>query len=230
MLVLSFALPIGLGIGFGSDVLSMCASVVSAVVSLLFTKAKLEACFLVFVSSALYVAVTWRAKLFGDVGYYLIGIIPVQVYTLISWLKHKSTSKDTVNIANVNKREVLLIILSQVVLSMPYYFILQALGSKHLITSTFAMVVGIIAPILQARRYFVFYIFWILKDFASISIWILTLVTINTPDVPPMLTLAFLFLIFDCYGIISWLRIKQRQNYKDNQNTLQQGQVDIIAQ
>ena len=205
LLIASFVAPIVVGAIFKSDILEITTSIVALLVAVLFAKAKIEGYFLLFLSLTLYAIVSWRARLYGEFIDQIILTLPVAIFGVVNWLRNKfdDTRKGkVVKITHTHWIEIALLILSQIIMGVGYYFVLRAFNTNLLLLSTICVAVAFMGTYLTARRSdFVPYV-WILSDFALIALWAF---------VGAMVILPIVYVIIDTYSIINWRRLKKCQ-------------------
>ena len=138
--------------------------------------------------------------------------LPLMIVGLINWLKHQDNT-NTVIIKEITKKELILVLLSQIVMFFGYYYLLKAFNTNNLLVSTFSVMASIIATYLTARRCEHGFIGFIINDIILIVLWGIPVIN-GELNIIPVLICPVLLLINDIYGVYNWKRIK------DNQKTL----------
>ena len=119
----------------------------------------------------------------------------------------------SINILDMNiSKEILLIVvlLSQVVMFLGYYYLLKIFNTNNLLVSTFSIVASIIATYLTARRSEYGFIGFIINDLILIVLWSIPVIN-GESNLIPVLLCPVLLLINDIYGVYNWKRIKKKQ-------------------
>ena len=128
---------------------------------------------------------------------------------LVNWLKHQDNT-NTVIIKEITIKELLLVLLSQAIMFVGYYFLLKVFNTNNLLVSTFSIVASIIATYLTARRSEYGFIGFIINDIILIALWSIPVVKGNMTIIPVLLC-PILLLINDIYGVYNWKKIKSTQ-------------------
>ena len=71
---------------------------------------------------------------------------------IISWLRHQDKEDDVVIINTLSKKEIILVIGSQLFLFWAYYFLLKMFNTDLLILSSCSIVTSVLASYFEARR------------------------------------------------------------------------------
>lgn len=91
-----------------------------------------------------------------------------------------------------------------------FYFILKAFNTANLFVSTVSVATSFIAVYLTFRRSPYFALAYVANDVVLITLW--TLAALKNPSYWSVCICFVAFLVNDCYGFISWKRIKNRQS------------------
>ncbi|MDR0462072.1 MAG: nicotinamide riboside transporter PnuC [Christensenellaceae bacterium] len=205
--------PVTVGVIFKSWVIEIIANIILVMVALLFAKAKIESYFLGFVSSTLYAIVSYRTHLYGEVVVSLALLLPVCIYGAFNWLRNKFNDNrkgQVVKIVRLRWFELLLLVLSQVIMGVGYYFMLKAFNTDLLLISTFSIATSFMATYLAARRCSVALFAWFVNDFVVLGIWIMIVIN-GVASSAVMIVMPCMYLISDTYGIFQWAKLKKSQ-------------------
>lgn len=177
--------------------------------ALLLAKGK-YACYIIgIISTFFYAAVSYSNHYYGEVIIALCCTLPLTILGLVNWLRHLD-SKKVVIIKDITTKEILLLVASQAIMAVGYYYLLDAFGTSNLLVSTISISVSLIATYLEARRSEYGFVGYILNDIILIVLW-------GIPFISGDVTLAtawlcpILLLVNDIYGVNNWKKIKQRQ-------------------
>lgn len=180
--------------------------------ALLLAKGKF-ACYIVgIVSTFFYAFVSYSNSYYGEVIIAMCCTLPLMIVGLINWLKHQDNT-NTVIIKEITEKELILVLLSQVVMFFGYYYLLKAFNTNNLLVSAFSVMASVIATYLTARRCEHGFIGFIINDIILIVLWGIPVIN-GELNIIPVLICPVLLLINDIYGVYNWKRIK------DNQKTL----------
>lgn len=177
--------------------------------ALLLAKGK-YACYIIgIISTFFYAYVSYSNSYYGEVIIAMLCTLPLMVIGLINWLKHQDNT-NTVIIKEITKKELIVVLLSQVVMFLGYYYLLKIFNTNNLLVSTFSIVASIIATYLTARRSEYGFIGFIINDLILIVLWSIPVIN-GESNLIPVLLCPVLLLINDIYGVYNWKRIKNKQ-------------------
>ena len=177
--------------------------------ALLLAKGK-YACYIIgIISTFFYAYVSYSNSYYGEVIIAMLCTLPLMVIGLINWLRHQDDTK-TVIIKEITKKELIVVLLSQVVMFLGYYYLLKIFNTNNLLVSTFSIVASIIATYLTARRSEYGFIGFIINDLILIVLWSIPVIN-GESNLIPVLLCPVLLLINDIYGVYNWKRIKNKQ-------------------
>ena len=178
--------------------------------ALLLAKGKYSCYIIGIISTFFYSYVSYTNSYFGEVIISMCCTLPLMIIGLINWLKHQD-STNTVIIKEITKKELILVLLSQLVLFYGYYYLLKIFNTSNLIVSSLSIVASLIATYLTARRSEYGFIGFIINDLILIVLWG-TLVIQGNLSIIPVLLCPVLLLINDIYGAYNWKKLKNIQN------------------
>ena len=177
--------------------------------ALLLAKGKYSCYIIGIISTFFYAYVSYSNSYYGEVIIAMCCTLPLMIIGLINWLKHQDNT-NTVIIKEITRKELLLVLLSQVVMFAGYYYLLKIFNTNNLLVSTFSIVASIIATYLTARRSEYGFVGFIINDIILITLWSIPVITGNC-NLIPVLLCPVLLLINDIYGVYNWRRIKNKQ-------------------
>jgi nicotinamide mononucleotide transporter PnuC len=177
--------------------------------ALLLAKGK-YACYIIgIVSTFFYAFVSYSNSYYGEVIIAMCCTLPLMIVGLVNWLKHQDNT-NTVVIKEISKKELIIVLLSQTIMFIGYYYLLKVFNTNNLLVSTFSIVASIIATYLTARRSEYGFVGFIINDIILITLWSIPVVGGNT-NLIPVLLCPILLLINDIYGVYNWKKIKNKQ-------------------
>ena len=180
--------------------------------ALLLAKGKFSCYIVGIISTFFYAFVSYSNSYYGEVIIAMCCTLPLMIVGLINWLKHQDNT-NTVIVKTITQKELILVLLSQIVMFFGYYYLLKAFNTNNLLVSTFSVVASVIATYLTARRCEHGFIGFIINDLILIILWSIPVIN-GELNIIPVLICPVLLLINDIYGVYNWKRIK------DNQKTL----------
>lgn len=184
--------------------------------ALLLAKGKYSCYIVGIISTFFYAFVSYSNSYYGEVIIAMCCTLPLMVMGLINWLKHQDDT-NIVIIKEITKKELILVLLSQAVMFIGYYYLLKSFNTNNLLVSTFSIVASIIATYLTARRSEYGFIGFIINDIILIILWSIPVLKGNTNIIPVLLCPVLLF-INDTYGVYNWKKIKNKQATKNTNN------------
>ena len=214
-LVLAFVVPVSLGVIFQSSLLQISASSVTMIASLLFAKARIEGFVVSLIGMALFGIVAFNNRLFGEVGVLILFGLPAQIAGVISWRKALNKTGDNklakIQIRRTSLKEITILVLICVVLSIGLYFLLAAIDTNLLLLSTISVVFTVFGTILMIRRSHLGTLGFALNDVSNFLLW-LTIVLLGDITAIVMIVQPIMLLINNTYGVFEWhkmLRIQE---------------------
>lgn len=194
-----------------SNYINFITSLIGVTALIFMSKANPFAHVLFIIFSILYAYVSFTYSYYGEVFNFLCLTMVLSVVSLVSWIKnpYKNNSVET-KIENTRKKDILIITLLSVIVTIIFYFILKYFGTSNLIISTFSVATNFFAAALAIRRSPYFALAYVINDFILIILWFLaTLTDISYISVTVYFCISF---INDVYIFISWLRLKKKQS------------------
>ena len=195
----------------GRNYLTLLASL-TGVTSLIFNaKGNPIGQLLMVLFSLLYGIISYSFNYYGEMITYLGMTMPMAVFALISWLKNPyKNNKFEVKVNSINKKEILLMCLGAVIITVLFYFVLLHFDTANLIHSTLSVTTSFVAVYLTSRRSPLFALAYALNDIVLIVLWIMASMYNICYISVVVCFIAFLF--NDIYGFICWQKMKLRQS------------------
>ncbi len=191
--------------------LTLAASVIGGTSLILNAKGNPFGQFLMIVFSVLYGMISLRCAYYGEMITYLGMTAPMALFSLISWLRHPfKGNKSEVAVNRLNRKEIGVIILATIGITVIFYFILEAFHTANIIPSTISVATSFLAVFLTFRRSAYFAVGYAANDIVLIVLWVLA--AIENSTYVSVVICFITFLANDIYGYISWRKMDQRQN------------------
>lgn len=182
------------------------------ITALLMSKGKVESYFVEFVSVFFYGIVSYNQGYYGELIITVFLTFPIMIIGIISWLRHQD-KEDTVIISSLSKKEITIVLLSQLVLFWIYYFLLKLFNTDLLVISTISVVTSVLASYFEARRSELSLFCYIANDLVIITLWLIPIINGQT-ELISVLVGPVLLLINDIYGSYNWSGLKKKQKEK----------------
>ena len=151
-----------------------------------------------FISSTTYIFVAWKAKIYGEVIFYLIIDLPMIFISFFMWKKNMESSL-RVNAKKMNSKQILFSTLISLASIFIYSFFLKLIGGVNYVVDAISTVSSLIATILMAKRYREQWFMWIVVYVVSVVMWIITFDIL-------MLIMSVSCLISSIVGFINWTK------------------------
>ena len=136
---------------------------------------------------------------------------PINIFTIISWLKNRSNeNKVIVKVNKIKKKEYVILGIISIFITFTFYFLLKSLNTNALLISTLSLTDSFIASYLLFRRSSNYALVYIINDIILIILWLTTIPNVGLTYVPVIMTFA-IFLINDIYGLILWKKREKIQ-------------------
>ena len=160
--------------------------------------------------SLLYGIISYSFSYYGEMITYLGMTLPMAIIALISWLKNPYKGKKSeVKINSLDKKEYIFMSGLTLIVTIVFYFILEAFNTTNIIPSTISVTTSFIAVYLTFRRSPYFALAYATNDIVLIVLWVLA--SIENYTYIPVVFCFIAFLFNDLYGFIYWQKMKEKQ-------------------
>lgn len=192
------------------DVLTLIAALIG-VTSLIFAaKGNVWAQILMVIFSILYGIISFRFRYWGEMITYLGMTMPMSVWSTITWLKNPSKENgNEVEIQKLGRKHVVGLLLSGIVVTAVFYYILYRLNTPNIIFSTISIITSFLATALTMLRSSYYAVGYAANDIVLIVLWVLA--SMENPVYIPVVVNFAIFFLNDMYGFISWKKRELRQ-------------------
>lgn len=165
---------------------------------------------LIIVFSILYGIVSFFFAYYGEMITYLGMTMPMAVIALIAWLRHPyKGNRAEVQVNRIGKKDVIMMFLLTTVVTVCFYFILEAFDTANLLPSTLSVATSFIAVYLTFRRSPYYAVAYAANDMVLIVLWVLAIM--KDIHYVSVVVCFVMFFINDLYGFVSWRRMEKRQ-------------------
>lgn len=199
-----------------SNYLAFFASLIGTTAAILNAKGNPIGQVLTVIFSILYGIEAYTFAYYGEMITYLGMTLPMAILALIAWLKNPYKDNKTEVKANKLKgKEIVLMAVLTVAITIAFYFILQQFNTANLLPSTVSVATSFVAAYFTFRRSPYFALAYAVNDIVLIVLWIMATVT----DISYLsVTICFSVLfVSDIDGFINWLKIRKRQSNIDKE-------------
>lgn len=174
------------------------------------------------VATLVYCYCAFVEALYGEIIIGLILTVPTCVFSYIVWMRNKRNKVDEGEILVVNYikwREVFLLILTQIVMGVGYYFFLRALGTEQLIFSTITLATSVMDAYLLLRRTALALYLEVLDNLLTAGLWLMLAINGGLDNIVFVVQYLFLF-FYSFYGAVTWNKYREEQNKHAAQTTV----------
>lgn len=213
-LVIGLTISILSSIIFGGTIIDTLYTSLYLITALLMSKGKVESYFVGFIAVFFYAIVSYNQGYYGELLITCFLTFPIMIIGIVSWLKNQNKDDDVVIINSLSKKEISIVLISQVFLFWIYYFILKLFNTDLLIISSISVVTSVLASYFEARRSELSLFCYIANDIVIITLWIIPVIA-GTTALISVLVGPILLLINDIYGSYNWKKLKETQKKKD---------------
>lgn len=206
----SFAAILSVYLLLGGEWLSCGASFLGVTSILLNAKGNPLGQLLMVIFSLAYGVISFGFGYYGEVLTYLGMTAPMAVLALVAWLRHPyKGNRSEVAVNRVKKGKMVFAFLLSAAVAVLFYFPLKSFHTANLIPSTLSVFTSFLAVYLTFRRSEWCSLAYAANDVVLIVLWSLA----SAKDLSYLsVTVCFcMFFISDCYGFISWRKMRRRQ-------------------
>ena len=168
---------------------------------------------MMIIFSIQYSVISYAFAYYGELATWLGMSAPMAIIALVAWLRNPYKGDHAqVEISRLSRRDILLLVLCTVAVTVAFYFILGALHTTNLIPSTISVTTSFAAAWLTVKRSPYYAAAYALNDVVLIVLWLLAAqVDLSYLSV---LICFVVFLVNDLYGFISWRKMQKLQETK----------------
>ena len=193
----------------GEGLLNMMASLIGVTALIFIAKGYVTGQVLTVIFAIFYGIVSYYFHYYGEMITYLCMTAPIAMISIISWLKHPYEDTKEVEIAHVTKRQVLVMIILAIAVTIVFHFILAFLGNANLLFSTISVTTSFVACYLAFLRSPYYALGYAANDIVLIVLWVMA--TMEELYYLPMVICFVMFFANDLYGYYNWKKMRTRQ-------------------
>ena len=193
----------------GGDLLNLIASLIGVTALIFVAKGLVLGQLLTVVFSVFYGIISVLFSYYGEMITYLFLTTPMAIVAAIEWIKNPYKDTQEVKVHKVTKKQLVIMWLLALVVTVLFYFILKALNTANLFFSTLSITTSFVASYLTFLRSPYYAIGYSANDVVLIILWILA--SVEDISYLPMVACFIMFLFNDLYGFYNWRRMQKRQ-------------------
>ncbi len=193
----------------GGDRLTLVSSLIGVTALIFVSKGYVLGQVLTVVFAVFYGIVSFFFRYYGEMITYLCMTAPIAALSVISWLRHPYKNTKEVKVAHLTKKQLAVMVILAVLVTIIFYFILDALGNANMFFSTISITTSFIASYLTFYRSPYYALAYAANDVVLIVLWVLA--TAENISYLPMILCFIMFLANDLYGFYNWQRIEKKQ-------------------
>ena len=195
----------------GSEYLSLAASLIGATALIFTAKGNPVGQVLMIVFGIIYAIISYGFAYYGEMITYAGMSVPMAVFSLISWLTHPfNGNRSHVKINDkISGKEMIFAFCLTAAVTFAFYFILSALGTASIVTSTVSVATSFISVYFTFRRSPLHSLFYASNDVVLIILW--ALACAKDPSQIAVIVCFCVFLLNDVYGYINWIKTAKKQ-------------------
>ena len=194
-----------------SNIFSIISSTCSIFNAIFMAKGNVASYIFALIETTTYMIVSYGQQYYSEVLVNLFGLLPLTIYGLISWLKNQNKKTNTVNIKTLSSKEVIIVILSQVIMSFGYYQLLKYFNNEMLLISTINLAFTILGVYFASRMSIFTFVIYIVNCVFKATLWLAPILKGDYSNATVLIA-TLLYLVSDTYGLINWSKLKKIQN------------------
>lgn len=129
---------------------------------------------LMIVFSTIYGLISFKSHYYGETITYVGMTLPMSILSLISWIKNPSNNKNEVKVNAISKKEITIMFILTIVITIIFYFILKYFHTNNIILSTISVSTSFIAVYLTYKRSPLYALGYACNDIVLIILWSLS--------------------------------------------------------
>ena len=192
------------------DYLTLISSLIGVTALIFVAKGYVIGEILCVIFAVFYGIVSFYFKYYGEVITYLCMTAPMSIMATIEWIKHPYGDTKEVKIKKITSKDITVMLLITLAVTVAFYFILKALNTESLIVSTISITTSFLAVYLTYLRSPFYALAYAANDIVLIVLWVIA--SVKNIAYLPMIICFIMFLVNDIYGFYNWERMRKRQS------------------
>jgi len=191
------------------DLLNLIASFIGVTALIFVAKGHVLGQLLTVVFSVFYGIISVLFAYYGEMITYLFMTTPMAIVAAVEWIKNPYKDTQEVKVHRVTKKQLVIMWLFTLLVTLLFYFILKALNTANLFFSTISITTSFVASYLTFLRSPYYALGYSANDVVLIVLWILA--SVEDFSYLPMVACFVMFLFNDLYGFYNWRRMQRHQ-------------------
>lgn len=162
----------------------------------------------------LYTIISYNSRFYGEVMLNAFYFLPMQFYGFYIWTKYMDNHSGEVIKKRMTAKELALLILAVVLLSLLYGYFLSKLGGNLPYIDSFSTVTSIVAMIVSVKRFAEQWLLWIIVNVVTIIMWGYAFFVQGSESVAT-LVMWCVFLINAVIMYVKWIKDVKKQSRYD---------------
>ena len=155
-----------------TDYLTLTASLIGVTALIFLAKGHALGQILIIIFAVFYGFISLKFRYYGEMITYLGMTTPMAIVALISWLRHPFKDTKEVEVNRMTKKQIGIMWVLTLVVTVAFYFILKKFGNANLLISTVSIATSFLASYLTAMRSPYYALGYASNDLVLIFLWI----------------------------------------------------------
>lgn len=195
----------------GEGYLTFIASLIGATSLIFCAKGNPIGPFLMIIFGILYGIISLTFRYYGEMITYVGMSVPMSVFSFVAWIRNPYKGKmSEVAVSRIKKKDIVVMLLLTLAVTIAFYFILKAFDTANLIPSTISVATSFLAVLLTYKRSPYYALVYAANDVVLIVLWVLAAMT----DISYLSVIVcfIAFMVNDIYGFVNWKHMQKKQN------------------
>ncbi len=193
----------------GEGILSLIASLIGVTALIFVAKGYVVGQILTVAFAMFYGVISFYLRYYGEMITYLGMSAPMAIFSVVEWIRHLYNGSREVEVSRLSGKRIAVLVVGTAAVTAAFYFILRALGTASLITSTVSVATSFAASYLTFCRSPYYALAYAANDIVLIILW--SIAALGDISYLPMVLCFVMFFANDIYGFINWKRMQSRQ-------------------
>lgn len=166
--------------------------------------------------------------LFGSAIFSVLVYIPLSIFSLINWKKHKNIDNNEVTLNKMTWKKSIFVIFLVTILTALLTFLLSLIPSQKLaIFDAAQIILNISGMILIALRFKEGWIAWILCNLVSLATWITALMKDYSSNAIMMIVSSSTYIVLNIWGFYSFIKLRKIQETNGDSKSCNEIKLEI---
>lgn len=192
-----------------NSILNIITSIIGITGVLFLAKAHVLGPMLFVGFAVMYAVISYYFHYYGETITYLIMDLPISIAAIVSWIRNPYKDTEEVTVNKLNKKQIVILFISSIIVTVVFYFILKTLNTENLLISTISVTTSYIASYLMFFRSRFYGLGYAINDIVIICLW--AYAAFKDINYLSMLLCFIMFLINDIYALYNWHIIYNKQ-------------------